>query len=85
MNLINPQVVNGYYRITVADHGLSRLIRFVSQFTTQLYKKFCKHNIFYLILLNSKVFFDVMGVKVLALKILPPVTSKKILLFRNIK
>jgi hypothetical protein len=46
----------------VANYGLIRLIKFVSRISTSCAKSFI--NRFYLILLNSKILFDVMGSKV---------------------
>ena len=48
--------MDGYCSITVANYELIRLIRFVSQISTQLSKNFI--NKFYLILQNSKILFD---------------------------
>ena len=48
MSLINPYLADGYHSIIVANHGLSRLIRFISRFTTHPYKKIL--NRFYLAL-----------------------------------
>jgi len=53
--------MNYYCSITVANHRLIRLIRLVSQISTHLSKKFI--NKFYLVLLNSKISFDVIGAK----------------------
>jgi hypothetical protein len=53
--------VDDYCSITVANYGLFRLIKFVSRINTHLSKKFIKR--FYLILLNDKILFDVMGLK----------------------
>ena len=47
--------MDGYCSITVANHGLSRLIRFVSQFTAHPYKKF--YNRLHLVLQISKIPF----------------------------
>ena len=45
--------MDGYCSITVANHGLSRLIRFVSWFTAHPCKKFCKYH---LVLQISKIY-----------------------------
>ena len=50
-----------YCSITIANYELIRLIRFVSQISTHLSKKII--NIFYLILLNGKISFDVKELK----------------------
>ena len=55
--------MDGYYSITITDHGLIRLIGFVSQISTHLLKNFI--NKFYLILLNGKIIFYVTVVGVL--------------------
>ena len=46
ISLINPYLADGYLSIIVANHGLSMLIRFVSRFTTHLYKNFYKYILF---------------------------------------
>ena len=47
--------------VTVANHRLIRLIRFISQISTHLII-----NKFYLILINDKIFFYVIGAKKIA-------------------
>ena len=53
MRYINIWLSDSYCSITVANHRLSRLIRFVSRFITHLCIIFCKHILF-------KILFDVM-------------------------
>ena len=70
--------MNDYCSITVANHGLIRVIRSVSSISTHLLKKFI--NKFYLILLNSKISFDGTGTKNKSLEInstLDCTTAKK--------
>ena len=50
---INIWLSDSYCSITVANHRLSRLIRFASRFITHLCIIFCKHILF-------KILFDVM-------------------------
>ena len=53
--------MDGYGSITIANHGLFRLIRFSRELALICQKKFI--NIFYLILLNGKISFEVTGAK----------------------
>ena len=55
--------MDGYGSITIANHGLFRLIRFSRELALICQKKFI--NKLYLILLNSKTLFDVIGIKLL--------------------
>ena len=40
--VINLRLEDDYCNITIINHGLSRLIKFVLRFTDNPYKKFCK-------------------------------------------
>ena len=46
MSYTNQQLSEGYCSITIVDYGLIRLIRFVSQISTYLSKKFYKQILF---------------------------------------
>jgi hypothetical protein len=53
MRYINLWLANGYCSNTIANHGLIRLINFISWISTHVWKNFV--NKFYLIILNYKI------------------------------
>ena len=52
-----------YCSITVVNHELSSLIRFVSRFTTHPYKKFYKYTLFSISYIYPNIRYDIFGCK----------------------
>ena len=62
--MINSQLADSYCSITVANHGLSRLTRFILRFTTHPCKKFYKQILFSTTCMCPNIQFDIFGCKI---------------------